>query len=464
MDRRSFVKAASCAAVGSTTLLNTIFNLRAIGAETHFNSAITASEDYKALVCITLGGGNDSFNMLVPNTTSEYNDYAASRSNISLSKDSLRPINPINGASGDFGLHASMPNMQSLFNSGDLAFMANIGSLIEPIETKDDFYSGSIPNPLGLFSHSDMRQHWHTGLPDVRTNIGWGGRIADMLTEANINQSIPMNISLVGSNTFQTGLESREFALDGAQGALALSGYNFDFNTATKRSTAVDNLIDATYVDIFEKTYMNTLKNAKEGGEVFTAALDMVPDFATQFSDTELSEALGMVARVIAARNNLNVSRQIFFIQIGGWDNHDDLLVDHAANLTEVDNALMEFKSALEEINMFDNVTTFSVSDFSRKLTTNGDGSDHAWGGNSFVMGGDVIGQKVYGTYPSLSLDGDRTVNSGVLLPTMSADEYFAELAMWYGVPSSSLVDILPNVGAFYNPMSGIPPIGFLPA
>lgn len=463
MDRRSFVKKASCAAVGSTTLLNTIFNLRAIGAETHFNSSIAVSEEYKALVCITLGGGNDSFNMLIPNTTSEYNDYASSRTNISLPKDSLLPINPLNGASGDFGLHESMPNMQSLFNNGDLAFMANVGSLIEPIETKDDFYSGSIPNPLGLFSHSDMRQHWHTGLPDLRTNIGWGGRIADLLTDANQNQSIPMNISLVGSNTFQTGLESREFVLDGVQGALSLAGYNFDSNTSTKRSIAVDNLIDATYVDIFEKTYMNTLKDAKEGGEVFTAALDTVPDFATQFSNTDLSEALGMVARVIAARNQLNVSRQIFFIQIGGWDNHDDLLVDHAGNLTEVDNALMEFKSALDEINMFDNVTTFSVSDFSRKLTTNGDGSDHAWGGNSFVMGGNVIGQKVYGTYPSLSLDGDRTVNSGVLLPTMSADEYFAELALWYGVPSSSLVDILPNVGTFYNPMSGIPPIGFLP-
>jgi len=462
-SRRSFLKHASCALVGTTTLYNTVLNLNAIGAQTFFNSSISANEDYRAIVCLTLGGGNDSFNMLLPNTSEAYSEYAASRTNIGLASDTLLPINPVDGADGDFAVHPSCSNMQSMFNNGDLGFIANIGSLVEPIETKDDFYNGTVLNPLGLFSHSDMIKHWQTAIPQSRSGNGWGGRMADLLIAANQNNTISMNISLDGSNTFQTGLETSEYSVDPEDGAIPISGYNFDFNFSTIRSTAVDNIIDATYEDIFEKTYMNTVKSAKEGQAVFSEALNSIDPLTTEFSTNELSVALKMITRIIAAREALQVSRQIFYINIGGWDHHDDLLLDQADKLMQVDTALGEFKNGLEEIGMFDNVTTFSVSEFSRKLTTNGDGSDHAWGGNSFVMGGAVTGQKVYGSYPSLDLDGERTVNSGVLLPTTSADEYFAELALWYGVPSSSIVDVLPNIGSFYNPMSGIAPIGFLP-
>ena len=112
---------------------------------------------------------------------------------------------------------------------------------------------------------------------------------------------------------------------------------------------------------------------------------------------------------------------------------------------------------------MLENVTTFSASEFGRTLTSNGNGSDHAWGGNAFVMGGSVVGKKMFGTYPSLELDNPLEVGGGSLIPTTSTDEYFAELALWYGVPSSSLIDIFPNIGSFYTPMGGTAPIGFLP-
>lgn len=462
-SRRDFLKHASCAVVGSTTLLNTVFNLRAIGAEAKFNSSLAVDGDYKALVCLTMGGGNDSMNMVVPNTTEGYEEYLTSRTNLAVDKNQLLPLNPINGASGDFGLHPACTNMQSLFNNGDLGIMSNIGSLIEPIESKEDYYNGINPNPLGLFSHSDMIKHWQTALPQERSNKGWAGKIADLLIAANDNTTISMNISLDGSNVFQTGDGSSEYSVHPINGATPFSGYNQNNNVNTVRSAAVDNLIEATYSDIFEKTYMNTIKVAKEGQLQFAAALAEVPDFATVFSDNDLSQAFHMVSKIIAAREILGMSRQIFFLKIGGWDHHDDLIADHALKLGIVDTALGEFKSALDEIQMFEKVTTFSVSEFARKLTTNGDGSDHAWGGNAFVMGGDVVGQTMYGTYPSLSLDGDRTINNGVLIPTTSCDEYFAELALWYGVPSSSLVDIFPNLGSFYTPMTGVAPIGFLP-
>ena len=462
-NRRDFLKHASCAVVGSTTLLNTVLNLRSIGAKALFNSSISVDGDYKSLVCLTMGGGNDSLNMLVPNTTESYAEYLESRTNLAIDKNQLLPINPDNGASGDYGLHPSCPNMQSLFENGDLGFIANIGSLVEPIETKDDYYNGLVTNPLGLFSHSDMIKHWQTAVPQERTNKGWGGKIADLLIAANENTTISMNISLDGSNVFQTGDGSSEYSVHPVNGATPINGYSQNGNVNSVRSAAVDSLIEATYYDIFEKSYMNTIKTAKEGQLLFSAALDAVPPFTTQFSDNDLSNAFHMVAKIIAARESLEMTRQIFFIKIGGWDHHDDLIADHAVKLGIVDTALGEFKSALDEISMFDQVTTFSVSEFARKLTTNGDGSDHAWGGNAFVMGGDVVGKYVHGTYPSLSLDGSRTINSGVLIPTTSADEYFAELALWYGVPSSSLVDIFPNIGAFYNPLSGTAPIGFLP-
>jgi uncharacterized protein (DUF1501 family) len=177
-----------------------------------------------------------------------------------------------------------------------------------------------------------------------------------------------------------------------------------------------------------------------------------------------------MIAKTIAGRDALNMNRQIFFVEYGGWDHHDELLNNQALMLGEVDNALYEFNAAMEQLGIADKVTTFSLSEFSRTLTSNGNGTDHAWGGNTFVMGGAVNGRRIFGNYPSLALTNYNPtmdtnpleVGGGSLIPTTSADEYFAELALWYGVPASELVTLFPNIGNFYTPMSGSNPIGFL--
>lgn len=484
LSRRSFLGQASCAAIGSTTIFSTLFNLKAVNAAASFNSSISNNaEDYKALVCILNSGGIDSFNMLVPRSTAAYSQYATTRSNMALAQGALRPINPLNTdpQGREFGFHPSMVHMQNMFETGKLAFINNVGTLIQPI-TKAQFYNGTIPSPLGLYSHSDQQLQWQTGIPHERSAIGWGGKMADLLISANPNQTISMNISLSGSNIFQTGQNTVEYALHPEEGSLGIIDYNNqDWILHSMKRAAIDGMINPAYKNVFKNTYRKTIKAAVDGNEMLSSVLDNPPTFnvpfvepnATEFQPSNnVSKALEMVAKTIAGRSELNVKRQIFFIDVGGWDMHDDLLNPQARLLTNVDAALHQFNAAMEQLGVSDKVTVFSLSEFSRTLTSNGNGTDHAWGGNVFVMGGAVNGKRLFGQYPSLALTNYNSnpnldsnpleVGGGSLIPTTSADQYFAELALWYGVPASDLVMLFPNIGNFYSPMSGTAPIGFL--
>ena len=465
LSRRKFLGQASCAAVGCTTLYSTLFNLKALNTLTGFDSTVAATGDYKALVCILNAGGADAFNMLIPRDSTSYAEYAVTRSNLAIPINTLLPVNPLNAPPGKlYGLHPSMTHMASLFNSGKLAFINNVGSLIQPI-TKQQYYDGTVPVPLGLYSHADQVMHWQTGIPHGRVAQGWAGKMADLMMAANENQTISMNISLSGSNLFQTGNNTVEFSLDPFEGSRGIIGYNGDWLINDIRTAAINDMVNATYQNVFKKTYTKVVKTAIDGNQMFTDALANAPTFSTAFDeDSELSMALCMVAKTIAAREQLQMSRQIFFIEYGGWDHHDELLDNQAAKLTELDNALHSFNAALEQLNISNNVTTFSLSEFSRTLTSNGNGTDHAWGGNVFVMGGAVNGQRFFGEYPSLQLNNPLEIGSGTLIPTTSADEYFAELALWYGLPASELLTLFPNLGYFYTPGSPANPLGFLNA
>ena len=241
-----------------------------------------------------------------------------------------------------------------------------------------------------------------------------------------------------------------------------MNGYGDEWLSSQLRTEAVDNLVDAQYQDIFKKTYATTLKTARDGNIQYQEAEANAVPLQTEFGTDYLSRAFERIAKTINIRNELGMKRQVFFVDYGGWDHHDELLNNQAAMLTEVDNALHSFNEAVEEMGLSNNVTTFSISEFSRTLISNGNGTDHAWGGNVFVMGGAVDGQKIYGTYPQLALNSSLEIGNGVLIPTTSADEYFAELAMWYNVPESGLLDIFPNLGNFYTIGSGANPIGFM--
>ena len=459
IDRRNFIKMAGMVSAGLSTAGTSLFNLRNLNSLAGYR-ALNNPGEYKAMVCLYFGGGADSFNMLVPRSVNEYAEYAATRSNMALERDSLLPINPINVAGVDYGLHPSMSGIQNLFNEGRICILNNMGTLVQHV-TKQEFYNDSAPLPLGLFSHSDQTNQWHTASPGDRLIKGWAGRISDIMHDINDNDVISMNVSFAGSNTFQSSNMGVEYTVSN-DGAINLHGYGDMYGAGPARTRAVDQLLAQQHNDPFKSTYTGKVRQSIDSSIQFNEAIENVSEFNTQFSQNYLSGNFEMIAKIIAARESLGFSRQIFFIDFGGWDNHDELLNTQAGNLTLVDQALVEFNAVLEELGMTNDVVTFTMTEFGRTLTSNGNGTDHAWGGNSLVMGGPVIGNRFYGDYPSLALNSDLELGGGVLIPTLPNDLYFAELAMWFGIEQSDLHDVFPNLGNFYAQGSTHQPIGFL--
>jgi len=462
MSRRKFLGTASCAALGSTTMLSSILNMSVLNSLAGMSQpAYKEDNTYKALICVLLAGGNDSFNMLVPRNGTHYTDYATTRSNLAIGQNDLLPINFTDTNGKQFGIHPSMPEVQSLFNSNKLAFVSNVGTLVEPT-TMTQYQNGGVSVPLGLFSHSDQIQQWQTSIPQNRSAIGWGGRIADILHAGNGNQNISMNITLSGTNVFQIGNNVTEYAIRAsAGGSVGINVYDSTNPVDQFLKAGVESLLNQQYNDIFRSTYANKIKNSQSYHEQFNLALAGAPTLNTTFSPSYMSKNMELIAKTIAVRNTLNVNRQTFFVTYGGWDHHDNLIDNQIDMLGVLSTAISELESALQELGVFNDVTTFTISDFGRSLTSNGNGSDHAWGGNTMVLGGAVNGGQVYGTYPSLAYGGPNDVGGGILLPTTSADEYFAELSEWFGISATDLPYILPNIGNFYSPGSG-GPIGFM--
>jgi uncharacterized protein (DUF1501 family) len=462
LTRRRFIGQASCAAVSSISVLNTLLNLRLAGDVAAADPP--TPDEYRALVCLFLAGGNDSFNMLVPRGPSEYAEYAAVRQDLALAQGSLIPINPLNSIGKQLGVHPNMPELANLFEQGHAAFIANVGTLIQPV-TKAQYNAGSVSLPLGLFSHSDQQEQWQTSVPQSRAGTGWAGRLADLLQSLNSNQKVSMNISLSGNNVFQSGQDVFEYAIT-PNGAVALAGYKAAWqanDTVNQvRSAAVDSQLSQQYSNLLMQAFTANKRNAVEAYGVFSGATSGALPPGVTFPATALGPELQMIAKTIAGRAALGVKRQTFFVQLGGWDHHDEVLVSQQTMLPYVSSAVGAFYNALVALGVENNVTLFTASDFGRTLTSNGRGSDHAWGGNHFVVGGGVAGQRIYGDYPVLAADSSLDVGRGRLIPTTSADAYFAELALWLGVSKPNLPLVLPNIGNFYSTGSSTPPLGFL--
>lgn len=454
LTRRRFLGEASCAAVGTTALFNTALNMKMFGG------LAACAPGYRGLVCLFFSGGIDSFNVLVPRGPFEWNEYAGVRGDLALPADTLLPIEPRTSTGRSMGLHPGLVELQALFQANRLALLSNVGTLVQPT-TLQQYRNGTVPLPLGLFSHSDQAMHWQTSLPDQRNATGWAGRMADLLEECNCNPNISMNISLAGSNVFQSGQRSVHYTIT-ENGSEGLRDYGGTQPRQRVYTEAVDGLLGLHYQHLFEKTFAARMRGAIDAHVTFSEAIAQVPPLETQFSDNSLSRKLRMIALTIAAREALCMRRQTFFVEVGGWDHHDEVVANQAQMLPVVSRALSEFVSALEELGVSDQVTTFTASDFARTLSSNGRGSDHAWGGNHMILGGAVSGGDVYGRFPDLYLGSAQDVERGRLIPTTSVDEYFATLALWFGVPAADLDLVLPNIGRFYDTRSASPPVGFL--
>lgn len=455
-SRRRFLTHSCRLGLAATPVMSTVLGLSGI------SSAAAADNDYKALVCVLLAGGNDSFNMLVPNDSDSYAEYQSIRADLALPRDQLLGINPLNTAGAGYGLHPSMAEVQSLFNQGKVAMLANVGTLSAPV-TLAELQAGTANVPLGLFSHSDQIEQWQTSLPDKRTAIGWGGRMADLLNADNPNNQISMNLSLEGSNIFQNGLSVTEHVLSSeGDGTVGIRGYGGDGLFARVGTNAIDSMLAQQYQNIFERVYAGRIRSAIDNQAFFKQAVATVAPLETSFAGDYFSQNLAMVAKSIAARSELGHRRQTYFITFGGWDHHDEVLNSQQTMLAAVSQGLNAFYDATVELGVADQVTTFTISDFGRTLTSNGKGSDHGWGGNQLIMGGAVNGGNLYGQYPALYNGNPLDTGRDRLIPTTSVDEYFAELALWFGVSVNELDTVLPNIRRFYSPQIGVSPIGFL--
>ncbi len=455
--RRNFLKGLGCSALSATPLLGTLVHL---GTTTSAAAqTLPPGDDYRALVCILLAGGNDSFNMIVPYDADEYADYEASRSDLALDRDAILRVAP-SSLDREFGFHPSMTGVRDLFADGRLAVLNNVGTLVEPV-TRPQIEAETARLPLGLYSHSDQIRQWQTSVPDDRNALGWGGRISDLLDGINSSAEISMGISLSGTNDFQAGASTREFAIS-SEGSTRIFGFGDADPLLMIRETAIRSIVDERYRNLLEQAFADRMAGGIRNDEIFSAAIDAAPSLMSSFSPASLSQNLRMIARTISVRAQLGMRRQTFFVLVGGWDHHDEVLATQAPMLGGVSLALEEFDAALDLLGVRDDVTTFTISDFGRTLTSNGRGSDHGWGGNQLVMGGAVRGGDFYGTPPPLFPDNELDTGRGRLIPTLSTDEYFAELALWFGVSPGDLDSVLPNIGRFTTPSLSTPPVGFL--
>jgi uncharacterized protein (DUF1501 family) len=456
ISRRRFIGQMSCAGISCTPLFSTLLNLSLAGRAAA--DSLNPGDDYRALVCLFLNGGNDSFNMLAPRSGSAYDEYKTSRQALALTAEELLPLGAAAANHPELGLHPGMPELKALFDQGRAAFVANVGSLVRPITLAE--FRKQLDMPVGLFSHSDQQGQWMTALPDRHHDTGWAGRAADLLRDQNTGTKVSMSISLSGNNLFQSGREVFPYSIT-PDGSVGLRSLDPDQGAPPFESIAVRSLLQQQYKSLFEQVYMDTAHGAIDAHEAFSAATRRV-DLKTAFPDTETGKYLRMVARSIGGREALGLQRQTFFVQRGGWDHHSELIKHQKEMLPEISQAVAAFMSALDELHVADQVTLFTASDFGRTLTSNGLGSDHAWGGNHFVVGGAVKGGAIYGKYPSLALKTDIDTGQGRLIPTLSVDTYSAELARWFGVPDWKLATVFPNLGSFYSTSSGQPPVGFM--
>jgi uncharacterized protein (DUF1501 family) len=476
VNRRDFLRKSICAALGGASLYSALGSLRLIGAAA---AAQPAFSDYKALVCVFMYGGNDSFNTIVPMSGTDQANYLASRGDLAITSG-LQALTPASGGGpSNYGLHPAMPELAGLFNSGKAAIVANVGSLLYPI-TQADYQNGTVPTPSQLFSHDDQTNQWMTSRPDDANANGWGGQIADLLYSSNAGQ-VPMSITVSGQNRFQRGAVVNQFTVDSWGASCAATGdpdcgpfsvttMSYlgngpeswmlpwqDQNVVADDTAAYNALIQSgTQTHVLERAYADAATRTIANSTLINGALNGVT-LTTAFPDTDLGNQLAAVAMLIKVRQALGMSRQIYFVSTGGYDTHGTQLVDQTGNLTELSQGLAAFYNATLELGIADGVTTFTASDFGRSLAVNADGTDHGWGGHHFVLGGGVRGQRIYGAMPSLAQYNDNNPGGsnpddtgyGQIIPKQAVDQYAATLASWFGVDAGSVNDIFPNLGRF---------------
>jgi uncharacterized protein (DUF1501 family) len=480
VNRRTFLRRSISSALGGAALYGALGNLKVMAAAANLNKGVIPN-DYRALVCVFLHGGNDSANSLVPHNATNaspggntYGVYSATRPAMAVAQgDALaQALNPLgDGLPGDgasYGLHPSMPELRTLFNGGQAAVVANVGTLFGPI-TRAEYQANPALAPPQLFSHSDQANFWQTSRPDNANADGWGGRIADLLYASNPNQQLPMTMSLSSQSLFQRGSTVDQYVMqacsnDGSSCGVTTIDYLGAYQNELGTQTFEALMAAGVQSHLFQRAYGASTRRAVSTYQRLGQVLGSLPIWATPFPTSSLGQQLRQVANLINVRGagGLDMRRQIFFVSAGGYDTHDAQLATHPNLLRDLSRSLDAFYRATAQMGIAGSVTSFTASDFGRTLSTNGDGTDHGWGGHHFVLGGAVRGQRFYGRMNSLAQSNNPDdAGYGQIIPTTGVDQYAATLATWFGVAPGDLGLLFPSLANFDV---GVRNLGFMNA
>ncbi|EZP56128.1 Tat (Twin-arginine translocation) pathway signal sequence domain protein [Sphingomonas sp. RIT328] len=444
-SRRAFLKrSAALGMAGVATPFVT--SLAAIG-----EAAAAVSTDYKALVCIFLYGGNDYANTVAAYDEASYAAYLAARSNIALTRETLaatvlKPTQALPEARR-YALAPTMASLLPLFDQGKLAVALNVGTLVQPT-SKLQFQQNAVRLPPKLFSHNDQQSYFQASNPEGATS-GWGGRIGDLFQSGNGAATLTC-INTSGNAVYLTGKSAVQYAI-GAGGPVALLNNQTKLYGSTAAATTLRSLMTGGNTNLLADEHARVSKRALDTYAQVSSALTGAPasGFTLFPTGNALADQLKMVARLISVSSQLGARRQVFFVSIGGFDLHDNLVAQHPGLIGKVADAMRAFYDTTVALGVADTVTSFTASDFGRTLQSNDDGSDHGWGSHHLVMGGAVRGQRFYGTAPQLGNGTPDDVGQGRLLPTIAVDQYAATLASWFGVGAGDLRTVLPNAGNY---------------
>ncbi len=443
-SRRDLLRYGACGLLGRAAFVSGFDRFSLISAM----AAPAPPADYKALVCIFLFGGNDSNNTVI--SVDNYATYAAKRGNLAISQAQLLGVSPASG--GNYALHPSMTKLQGLFNqSGSpLAVLCNVGTLTAPID-KSGYLSGS-SRPYQLFSHSDQQNQWQASVSNQDSPNGWGGRMADATQDSSTG--FPTVCSMAGVSIFTLGSNTQPITLSPAPTPLNQTLQVVHPDTAIQPVLTGDQAIQNT-----ASLLVGATANVNQIALNNSALLSTNPVLQTVFPNTQLGNQLAQVAKLITLSSSLGLRRQIFFCSLGGFDTHTVQLANQASLLGQLSDAMAAFYGETVAQGIAQKVTTFTLSDFSRTFVPAGAaanviGSDHAWGSHHFVLGGSVLGGSFYGAFPDLNVGGNQDTDTGTSargrwIPTTSVDEYAATLAQWWGLSSSNLTTVFPNIGRF---------------
>jgi len=477
-NRREFLTKSTCA-LGMAALATQFehFGLMSAMAQ-KVDDAPEAPSDYRALVCIFMAGGNDGNNTIIPNhsdaSLSNYSAYSSARNTqgLAIAQSALLPISVPRMGGLTYGLNPNLGTVagginngiHELWAQGKMAVVTNTGTLVQPM-TRTQYQNNSIKKPFQLFSHSDQVSQFQSARSDTPSFTGWGGRISDRRTfPDNPNSLIPMITSISGAQLFTAGQSTLPLAIASAGTPLSsvLNPAGFNTTAASQARLAAFNQLRAQDLGA---NYIAAASHVTNQAIQANQALSSFQEVTVAFPNSSIGNQLKQVARLIKKRTDLNVNRQIFYVQVGSFDTHNNQINGQGTLLSQFSQALRAFYDEMISQGVSNNVTAFTLSDFSRTFNPAGSGatvgSDHAWANHLFVVGGAVTGSDFYGVntsngtpFPTLTMNGPHDADSGTnargrWIPTTSVEQYAATLGRWYGLADADMPLVFPNIGNF---------------